>query len=176
MIWFACFTGPRRDDDKPGEITLDKRMTLLSFLALALVAAALSAAYIRLAPSDAKHWHRDVLADRAVRAGPCADQVQASMGGAHAVCLTDLSPQQVLTRLDAIATATPRTMRLAGDPASGRITWITRSALWGFPDYTTAQARQTADGTRLDILARLRFGQSDLGVNAARLRAWLRRL
>jgi hypothetical protein len=45
-----------------------------------------------------------------------------------------------LARLDEIALATPRTTRLAGSPDEGRITWITRSALWGFPDYTTAQA------------------------------------
>lgn len=148
-------------------------MTLLSFLALALVAAALSAAYIRLAPSDVARWHRDVLNDSLAKPGPCVDQVLPGLGSARAICLLDQSPQQLLTQLDAIATASPRTMRLAGDAASGRITWITRSALWGFPDYTTAQTLQTEGGTRLDIFARLRFGQADLGVNAARLRAWL---
>ena len=75
-----------------------------------------------------------------------------------------------------IATATPRTHRLAGSPEAGRITWITRSRLWGFPDYTTAQVTQTPTGPRLDIHARLRFGRSDMGVNAARLHAWLAQL
>jgi uncharacterized protein (DUF1499 family) len=82
------------------------------------------------------------------------------------------APADLLARLDAIALATPRTIRLAGSPADGRITWVTRSLLWGFPDYTTAEARP--DG--LYIHARLRFGRSDLGVNAARLQDWLGRL
>jgi len=74
----------------------------------------------------------------------------------------------MLARLDAIALATPRTRRLAGGVAEGSITWITRSALWGFPDYTTAEVQ--ADG--LYIFARIRFGGGDGGVNAARLREW----
>ena len=52
------------------------------------------------------------------------------------------------------------------------MTYITRSLLWGFPDYTTAQT--TPQGTRL--YARQRFGSNDWGVNAARLRDWLAKL
>ncbi|HHB81701.1 MAG TPA: DUF1499 domain-containing protein, partial [Aliiroseovarius sp.] len=48
------------------------------------------------------------------------------------------------------------------------MTFVTRSRLWGFPDYTTIAY---ADG-RITIFARLRFGRSDLGVNAARVGAW----
>ncbi|OYW47683.1 MAG: hypothetical protein B7Z31_15380, partial [Rhodobacterales bacterium 12-65-15] len=81
-------------------------------------------------------------------------------------------PVDLLSRLDAIALASPRTTRLAGSVTEGRITWITRSALWRFPDYTTAEAR--SDG--LFLYARQRFGSDDLGVNAARLRDWLSRL
>ena len=68
------------------------------------------------------------------------------------------------------ALALPRFGSLVMD--QGRITWITRSLLWGFPDYTTAEVR--ADG--LYLFARLRFGGGDNGVNAARLRNWLARL
>jgi hypothetical protein len=82
------------------------------------------------------------------------------------------APSDLLARLDAVALATPRTTRLAGSVSEGRITWVTRSAVWGFPDYTTAEAR--ADG--LYLQARLRFGREDMGVNAARLRDWLARL
>lgn len=67
---------------------------------------------------------------------------------------------------------TPRTLRLAGSVAEGRITWETRSLFWGFPDYATAEVRP--DG--LYNYARLRFGSSDFGVNAARLQDWLSRL
>ena len=55
----------------------------------------------------------------------------------------------------------------------GRITYITRSAAFGFPDYTTVEAVTAEDGTRLAIYARLRFGQSDMGVNQARVEEWL---
>jgi hypothetical protein len=43
----------------------------------------------------------------------------------------------------------------------------------GYPDYSTAEAKETADGTRLDVFARQRFGGGDFGVNGARLKAWL---
>ena len=128
------------------------------------------AAYIRLAPSEPDQWNAAVPAT-----GPLTDcfQITALEGGATLSCA---APADALTKLDTIARATPRTQRLAGSPEEGRITWITRSRLWGFPDYTTAQITQTPPGARLDIYARLRFGRSDMGVNAARLRAWLAQL
>ena len=103
---------------------------------------------------------------------PADCAVHPAEGSATYACVYRDPPEPLLTRLDAIALATPRTNRLSGDPASGRITYITRTALWGFPDYTTAQTTPTPDGTRLDIHARLRFGRGDMGVNAARLTAW----
>ena len=128
-------------------------------------------AYVRLAPSDPARWH--------VSPTPAAQPdctVQQGEGDARATCLLPAAPSEALARLDAIAMATPRTTRLAGSPEEGRITWITRSALWGFPDYTTAEATPDATGTRLTLHARLRFGRSDMGVNAARLRDWLPKL
>jgi hypothetical protein len=56
------------------------------------------------------------------------------------------------------------------------ITWVTRSAVLGFPDYTTAAARAEGSATALALHARLRFGRGDFGVNAARLRHWLGKL
>jgi uncharacterized protein (DUF1499 family) len=146
---------------------------LLLALALALLAAVL---WVRLSPNDPARWHVDV-AEPAGPADPapgdCASRIEPRPGGARASCLLALPPAEALARLDRIALAGPRTVRLAGSPESGRITWLTRSALWGFPDLTTAQAVATPQGSRLDILARQRFGQKDFGVNAARLSAWL---
>lgn len=127
--------------------------------------------WVRTAPSDPARWHLDP-----VTAAPADCAVRAGAGDARAACLLPGPPAEVLARLDAVALASPRTQRLAGSPEEGRITWVTRSALWGFPDYTTAAARAEGEGTRLDLYARLRFGQSDLGVNAARLGDWLTRL
>ena len=71
-----------------------------------------------------------------------------------------------LARVDAAAMALPRTVRLAGSVDQGRITYRTRSKVIGFPDFTTVEYK---DG-QLKMFARLRFGRSDFGVNAARLK------
>lgn len=149
-------------------------MTLTSILSVGLLLLGAGfAAFVRLAPNDPARWHVDIGSGLVASAGSCADHVVVAVGSARAVCVLADTPTAALGRLDAAAMATPRTTRLAGDPASGRITWITRSQLWGFPDYTTAQSQQTPTGTRLEIFARLRFGQSDMGVNGTRLRGWL---
>ncbi|MBL4917873.1 DUF1499 domain-containing protein [Szabonella alba] len=140
-------------------------------LLLALIAAA---AWIRLAPTDPADWH--VALDIQDATGPCGpDAVIPMTGAAQAACLVSGTPDAALARLAGIAEASPRTSRIAGSPEEGRITWVARSALWGFPDYITAEARPEGNGAQLDILSRLRFGRSDLGVNAARLRDWLDR-
>ena len=132
--------------------------TGLLLIVLALIGAA---AWVRLAPSDAARWHRD--------------PTQAHSGaGSHVAPLElPLPPAEARAALDAVAMAEPRTALLAGSAAEGRITWISRSRLWGFPDYTTAAALPEGQGSRLVVHVRLRFGQSDLGVNAARVSRWL---
>ena len=127
--------------------------------------------YVRLAPSDPALWH---VAPLPAATTDCT--VEQGRGDARATCLLPIPPAEALARLDSLALATPRTTRLAGSAEEGRITWITRSALWGFPDYITAEATPDGTGTRLTLHARLRFGSSDLGVNAARLRDWLPKL
>jgi hypothetical protein len=139
----------------------------------AVLAATLAlAAWVRLAPSDPATWHVSPSLFGWDHDGPWDQVVPLTGGAALRLAPARGAPADLLARLDAIALATPRTIRLAGSPADGRITWVTRSLLWGFPDYTTAEARP--DG--LYIHARLRFGRSDLGVNAARLQDWLGRL
>ena len=125
------------------------------------------AAYIRLAPSDPGVWHVAI-----ATSGPAECKVQAASDSARLSCLMAGAPGDVLARLDTVAVATPRTTRLAGSVEEGRITWVTRTRLWGFPDYTTAEARVEGGQTRLDLFARQRFGSNDWGVNAARLEAW----
>ncbi len=130
-------------------------------------------AYIRLAPSDPAVWHVAISDGTPALPGPCADHIKPQRNGARAVCLLTNPPAAVLEKLAAIAGATARTTLLAGSPADGRMTWVTRSKLIGYPDYTTAEVTQTPQGTRLDVSARQRFGGGDLGVNAARLAQWL---
>jgi uncharacterized protein (DUF1499 family) len=144
----------------------------MAILGIAVAALAVVLA-IRLLPSDPAVWHQPVSDAFQAQPGPCANQIRAEMGGARAVCLRVGAPEAVLDRLSAIAMAYPRTVLLAGTPAEGRITWVSRSKVMGFPDYITAEATTTPQGARLAIHSRLRFGRGDMGVNAARLKAWL---
>ena len=129
-------------------------------------------AYVRLAPVDAALWHKSPAVQLWEQGGAWDQVVPATNGASLRLSAQKTAPRELLAKLDRVAMATPRTHRIAGSVEEGRITWTTRSLLGGFPDFTTAEAR--ADG--LYIHARLRFGRSDLGVNAARLNNWLSQL
>jgi uncharacterized protein (DUF1499 family) len=124
------------------------------WVCLAVVFAVLG--YVRLAPSDVSRWHvaPQVTADKNFKSG--------------VLRLVETGPDG-LARFDALARKTERTSVLAGNVDAGMVTYVTRSKVFGFPDYTTVQQ----DGNQLKIYARLRFGRSDLGVNRARVTGWL---
>jgi uncharacterized protein (DUF1499 family) len=137
------------------------------------------AAYVRLAPSDPARWNVVPMVGRSSLRTELGGtlKVETSLNSALALIERQGPPRDALKRLDEIAMATPRTTRLAGSPEEGRITWVTRSAIWGFPDYTTADGMVSDVATSdLMVYARSRFGRSDFGVNAARLQDWLSRL
>ena len=125
---------------------------ILLLLIIAGVAGAMI--YVRFAPHDVAEWHQmpAAVTNRDFRAG--AMRVVGGDG---------------LERLNEIILATPRTQILAGSVAEGMITYVTRSAFFGFPDYTTIRLA----GPQIEIYGRLRFGRSDFGVNAARIDRWL---
>ena len=127
------------------------------WIVILLVVAAL--AWIRLAPSDPEVWNVDpqVSADQDLAGG-----VRRRLPGGEAT----------FSALHQIILETPRTEVLVGSPEEGRVTYITRSQWMGFPDYTTVQAVEN----ELELYARLRFGQSDMGVNRKRVEAWLSEL
>lgn len=124
----------------------------------ALLGAVAVSIYVRAAASDPEVWHK---MPEGLQPGDYAEFAVRVLPGD-----TDLS------QLDQIARTTPRTTVLAGSIEDDMITYVTRSAVMGFPDYTTVARR---DGKTL-IYARLRFGKADLGVNAARLDAWIAEL
>lgn len=136
-------------------------MRLLAVLVIVVLAVM---AYIRLAPTKWDKWHQPVMST-----GP-GDYPE--VGGFRAERKVAGNGQDVLSELQSIALATPRTRVLKGSPESGMITFVTRSRLMGFPDYTTAEV----NGSTLRIYGRLRFGRSDLGVNRARIEGWLAQL
>ena len=133
----------------------------LLILVLALVAVAALMAWVRLAPSDPARWH-----------GALTFTKDDDKEGAAIRVVPVNDPSAALAELDRIALSTPRTERLAGAVEEGSVTYITRSAFWGFPDYTTI----TAAEDRVILFGRLRFGQSDFGVNKARVEGWISQL
>ncbi|MBM3609420.1 MAG: DUF1499 domain-containing protein [Alphaproteobacteria bacterium] len=145
---------------------------LTAGLAIVLITLAGLMAAIRLAPVDVAQWHQPLSALAQSPEAPAGEVIALEGGARLRILAGTLPPQELLAKLDTIAMASPRTRRVAGSAADGRITWETRSLFWGFPDYTTAEAQ--ADGVIL--YARLRFGRRDFGVNAARLKEWLARI
>ena len=140
----------------------------LAFVLLAVMAAAM--AFIRLSPTDLARWH----VPPQVGDGQVTDGPQSMPGGAYtATVFESETAAELLTRLDGLVLVMAQTRRVAGSPETGLITWETRSAFWGFPDYTTAEAIDGATGASLRLVARQRFGNADFGVNAARLAALL---
>lgn len=125
-------------------------------------------AYVRLSPSDIATYH---LAPKATEAGdtPGANSFKA----ARAITAP---AADVLQAVDTVALATDRTRRVAGGVDEGLMTYETRSAVMGFPDYTTVTVTDGATGPLLVIYGRSRFGASDLGVNRARIEGWLAQL
>ena len=125
----------------------------MTYVYLILLIAIPLLAYIRLAPSDPSKWHTPITA---------TDNKSLKGGAIRVIPATD----GALERIHEAAKNLDRTTVLAGSPAEGRVTYVTRTRTIGFPDYTTVER----DGDVIKMFARLRFGRSDLGVNAARLK------
>ncbi|NVK15601.1 MAG: DUF1499 domain-containing protein [Rhodobacteraceae bacterium] len=131
-----------------------RRLMLLGWLLLAAIIAGLG--FVRLAPSDPLDWNTQ----------PELSEDKEFRGGVFRVVRTG---PDGLERFHRIASHAPRTSVLAGGPDDGMVTYITRTQVLGFPDYTTA----AQDGDLLKVYARLRFGRSDLGANRERINTWL---
>ncbi|WP_371059404.1 DUF1499 domain-containing protein [Rhodosalinus sp. 5P4] len=130
---------------------------LFWFAVLVLLVVVNVAAWVRFAPTDVARWH----------AVPQVDGNEDLPGGVKRRVAG--AGAEGLAAFDRVARAAPRTRVLAGSPQEGRITYVSRSRVFGFPDYTTV----ALDGEDLVVHGRLRFGQSDLGVNKARVDGWL---
>lgn len=145
-------------------------MNIWAFLILGLVAAIGAAmAFVRLAPNDPAVWHTDP----ATAADPGLRGHQVSPPDAP---VFDARPADLLRALDEIALAEPRVRRFAGDPSEGWVTYITRTRVFGFPDFISVKALAQDNGATLAILGRCRFCGSDLDVNQTRMESWLGRL
>ena len=64
----------------------------------------------------------------------------------------------------------------ASDAKTGRIEATDTTTWWGFKDDVVVRVRPEGEGTRVDVRSMSRVGRSDLGANAARVRAFLDKL
>jgi len=121
-------------------------------------------AYIRLAPHDNARWHRGA---------PEASLGETTLDGGY-IWRADVGADgpAKLAKLDQIIRNEPRTELLTGSVQDGQLTYVTRSKVMGFPDYATV----TLEDGVLEIYSRLRFGKSDMGVNAKRVKGWVAQL
>ncbi|MGR3711799.1 MAG: DUF1499 domain-containing protein [Shimia sp.] len=128
----------------------------MTIAVLVLVLVFVGLAYVRLAPSDLARWH-------------VAQEISKDSQGDNSVRrLVDAGPEG-LARFVETARRDPRTEVLAGSVEDGLITFVTRTRMVGYPDYTTAQMQ----GDALAIYGRSRFGRKDFGVNAQRVDDWI---
>ena len=79
-------------------------------------------------------------------------------------------PDRLYAAIRGVAEAQPRTFLAATYNDRRQVHYVVRSAVLNFPDLVTAEV--DADST-LILWSRSVYGESDLGVNAKRLTAWL---
>lgn len=87
----------------------------------------------------------------------------------------DVAPEELVAAVDAVASDDARVALVDSaldDPLL--VTYVQRSAVFGFPDVVSVRAVEVAPGqSSLVIYSRSVYGYSDLGVNAARVDRWI---
>lgn len=127
-------------------------------------------AWERVAPSDLGHASFDALVRSPVPNDALAMTPVLGPGADVVLPLYDATPEAVMAAVDAVIAREGGEVVHAG-ALTRRV--VTRSRLMRFPDTNTIEAVPVAGGTALRAYARASVGRSDMGVNAARLAAWL---
>jgi len=164
---------------------------LAGLLGILVVLAVAFAVFLRVAPSDPARWHVDPVT---VAPPGFPGAVLMRPGGDPDSPRFAMDADALMAAFDRVARETPRVSVLAGSVEVRHVTYIARSALFGFPDYISVRALSDGfdgpdgpdgngngdgnaiGGARLAVFSRLRFGYDDLGVNAKRLDDWLTRI
>ncbi|MFO7855527.1 MAG: DUF1499 domain-containing protein [Paracoccaceae bacterium] len=143
---------------------------------LAVVGTAGLAVWARIAPETPADWHVDPMT---VERPASPNTALVAPEGAEsrtdrAAPVFDAPPERLMQAVAEVAESRPRTELIAGSVGDRHVTWRVRSAIMGWPDYVTVRALPSEEGgATLAIYSRSRFGESDFGVNAARVSAWL---
>lgn len=92
----------------------------------------------------------------------------------------DIPAEELVEKLRTVLAKTARTNRISRNyyPADSDefygATFVTRTRLMGYPDYTSIKVVKTSPTTsQMMMFGRARFGYSDLGVNKQRILGWL---
>ena len=155
---------------------------MLKYILLILIAVLLiGAALVRLRPIQMAAYHVEDI--QPLVSKDVSGQFSVGLGGDIPAPVLDVPIDVAAARIQAIILRTPNTKLFAGDLTPDNAsdvrrsaTYITRSALWGFPDVTSVQLDQTAEGVSVSMHGRLVYGKADLGVNETRIRVWLEQL
>jgi uncharacterized protein (DUF1499 family) len=104
----------------------------------------------------------------AIQQGCCADLQPAHLAA---------PPNEAFTRAQSVAARMPTWTITHIDPATGVIEAVATSRLFHFRDDIAIRVRPDGNsGSRVDMRSKSRDGQGDLGVNAARIRAYMAEL
>ena len=88
-----------------------------------------------------------------------------------------VSVQQLQTAFATMIASEPRVVRVASDDATMTGRYVQRTKWLGFPDTIAVRFLDGRDTTStLALYSRSQFGESDLGVNRARIERWLAKL
>lgn len=107
--------------------------------------------------------------------GPSAAALQRSAYPDIVPVVLAVPPAEAFKRVDEAAMAMGWDI-VARAPAEGRLEAVATSDWFGFRDDIVVRIRPDGAGSRVDIRSKSRFGDSDLGVNAQRIREFIARL
>ncbi len=132
-----------------------------------------SIAIVRTLSHDVEQWH----VDPQTAPDPSTPNWHRVLpGGENPAPVFDVPATDLASAFDRVVGEQSSIELLKDDRSSGGpVTWVQRSALFGFPDYISVSFLSLDDDAKstLAIFSRARIGKSDLGVNEKRVTAWL---
>ncbi len=144
---------------------------ILFSVAIAFFAA--SIAIVRTLGHDVERWHVD---PQTAPDPSTPNWYRVVPDGENPASVYNVSAEELSRAFDRVVGNQSSIELLKDDRSSGgSVTWVQRSALFGFPDYISVRFLPLEDGAKstLAVFSRSRLGQSDLGVNEKRVTAWL---
>ncbi len=154
---------------------------MLRILIFLIILNAAGAVYMYYAVSSAEHdpaiWHVDPLTEPQT-AKPHSFRVAPPGLTQEYVDLPapvyTANPTLMAKAFDDFVLSQSKTVRIAGSPEEGWMTYVQRTPSLNFPDYISVKFFDLNGGkSTVAIFSRSRYGHGDMGVNEARVLAWL---